>query len=467
MARVKIKCTNSKDPRKKHKLLEILSKNEIYATRIITVQDGFIVLTSDETEQDKLFNNKTDNELKKEDLIPQIPLELKASRSVLIFKVDNEIFNKHEEDIKEELERQNPWVGQILQTQKFTTSNIIKITFDETVKAVKATEKGLLAFSMRLPYYDIKVDTFYNITTCFRCYALEQHNTNNCDKDKNFKICSNCSTEGHSWKECKEKERTCINCGGGHSTMEMRCPKRKEIINKKRKEGDNNTKNYSEAVIKNTQITIPSQPIINTETHLKIYSCMLHAHFQNASKPGTYSTELNKLFRANNLPEIIIPSEPDSDKIISAITRTGNTEHTREEDTRLTMETEQVEEPRKTDTERKTSKTTQEKQHKITKGTDIGLKIYTPRTTGWPKSELTKKALVKGIYENKYKFTYLEESVEDEDIINMINSNSIDMTDCFSIIEDSTFNKIRTGRTRQRTPPPVPFKRATCRKNSL
>lgn len=77
MARVKIKTPNSKDPARKHKLLEILSKHVIYAIRIITVSDGFIVLTINDTEQDKIFNNKTDQELRKNHFIPQIPLELK------------------------------------------------------------------------------------------------------------------------------------------------------------------------------------------------------------------------------------------------------------------------------------------------------------------------------------------------------------------------------------------------------
>lgn len=121
------------------------------------------------------------------------------------------------------------------------------------------------------------------------------------------------------------------------------------------------------------------------------------------------------------------------------------------------------EEYNKTEKETKTTKQTQEQLHKITKGTDIGLKVYTSRRTGWPKRELTKKVLVKGIYDNKYKSTYLEE----EEIINMIHHHGIDLTYCFSVIEDSTFNKIRTGRTKQSIPPPIPQKRMASRKNSL
>lgn len=90
---VKIKSPNAKNTDKKYKLLQILSKYVIYATKIITVTDGYIVPTSNEADQDKIFNNKTDQKLKRENLTPQILLELKVKRSVLIFKVGNHVFS--------------------------------------------------------------------------------------------------------------------------------------------------------------------------------------------------------------------------------------------------------------------------------------------------------------------------------------------------------------------------------------
>lgn len=469
MAKVKIKSNNSSNPLRKHQLLEILAKNEIYATKIISVQDGFVVITTCEAELDKVFNNKTDKELSKEGFSPQIPLELKAKRSVLVFKTDNHIFNKSEEEIKNEIELKNEWVGKIQQLQKFTAHNIMKITFDETVKAIKVTERGLLAFSMCLPKHDIKIDFFYNITTCYKCYQMEDDLTNNCSKEKKFKICSNCSKADHTWKDCKERNKKCISCGGEHGTLEMKCPIRKEIINQKRKENENIT-TYKEITLKSTTpIQATSQIEDNTEAHLKIYACMLHTHFINAADPGTYSTQLNKIFKANNLPEIIIPSDPPSKRIIAAFSNTEKISHPQNQ-YQTTEETKENDQPReklnKNEEEGKAIKQNQEKHQKLTKGTDIGLKVYTPRATGWPKVELTKKGLVKGIRDNKYKFTYLED-IDEEEIIAMINNNTIDLTDCFSIIEDSTFNKIRTGRTRQSTPPPVPQKRMSHRKNSL
>ena len=206
MAKVKIKAANANDERRKHKLLEILSKNKIFARKIHTVNDGFIAIT-EEREQDKIFNNKTDDEMKKEGFYPQIPLELKAKRSVLVFRVDSHTFDKEEEAIKTEIEKENEWVGRITQLNKFPNINIIKITFDETNKATRATEHGLLAFSMRLSHHDIKIDTYYNIITCYKCYTMEEHTTNKCKKSNSYKICSNCSLEGHIWKECREEKK--------------------------------------------------------------------------------------------------------------------------------------------------------------------------------------------------------------------------------------------------------------------
>lgn len=49
MAKVKIKTNNASYPIRKHKQLEILIRNDIYATKIIHVSDGFVVLTAKQT----------------------------------------------------------------------------------------------------------------------------------------------------------------------------------------------------------------------------------------------------------------------------------------------------------------------------------------------------------------------------------------------------------------------------------
>lgn len=112
-------------PGKDIKLLEILSRNEIYVTRIIPNQDVFIRLTNSDNELDKISNNKTKKQLNKNQYFLQIPAELKAKRSVLIFNVDPYVYNRSEEEMIEEILIQNTWINKIDQIHKFpnTKSN--------------------------------------------------------------------------------------------------------------------------------------------------------------------------------------------------------------------------------------------------------------------------------------------------------------------------------------------------------
>lgn len=79
---------------------------------------------------------------------------------------------------------------------------------------------------------------------------------------------------------------------------------------------------------------------------------------------------------------------------------------------------------------------TERRRKETIKGTDIGLTIYTTKSEGWPAGTLTKHQLIKGMEERKYKYTFRDEMTDDEEIFNMINSNSIDLTDCFETIEE-------------------------------
>lgn len=192
-------------------------------------------MTDKDSELDKLFNNKTDAELQKQKFYPVIPPQLRANRSVLLFSVDNHIFQNSEEEIKQEIIKSNEWTGTSISVFKYPKGNTLKITFAETAQARKSQEAGLLLFSMKIIKFTIKQDVFYNIITCLKCYALETHYTSQYPKDKSFKISSECSQIGHTWRECDKAAKCCINCNGDYLTLAMKCPKKKEIINNKKK----------------------------------------------------------------------------------------------------------------------------------------------------------------------------------------------------------------------------------------
>lgn len=64
MDRVNIKVEDSNDPRRKGKLLGILSHSKIFGTRTIPVSDRYIILTENDEELDTIFDNKTDTKFK-------------------------------------------------------------------------------------------------------------------------------------------------------------------------------------------------------------------------------------------------------------------------------------------------------------------------------------------------------------------------------------------------------------------
>lgn len=474
MPRVKIKATNPKDPRQKNILLEILARHDIFITKLIPLSDGFAVIISNDQELDKIFKTSTTEDLEKNNLHPLIPPELKARRSIIIPGVDNHIYNNPEEDIQAEIEDKNSWAtGQIETIFKFPNSHTLKITFKQTANAKKAQDDGIRAFQMSVPHHKIKQEIFYNINTCFKCYKMEDHNTNQCPQDKNFKVCSECSGLGHTWKECNNQNKKCLNCNGDHRTLAAKCPKRKEIIKNKRQNTQQNTQTYSQATQQNNQITLPSLPQNTGDTFARIFTCIIHAHTQNIAVPGTYETELNNMLKNNNLPTIKAPANPPSIKLFANMTSTNannqntnsstNTNASTNKNTNITSATSAMEDEETINIDDNTTDTDTDTDTKIS-AKDIGITIYTSESTGWPKQTISKTDLIEALEKRKYKLIYTNKSYTYFQIIQLIMDEKIVLTKCWEKIDDTLFKKIRYGSNIDRTPPPRIEKQ---RKNSL
>ena len=237
MTRVKIKCRGTPDRDRKRKLLEILCSHEVRVTRVFHANDGFTVLALNEEYGDKIFSNDVKSRLVEGGFTPMMPAELRVKKSVILTRVDDAIYEWGTDEIFEELKEKNTWIGEDLDTiYKFPNSNTLKLTFTQTQLAKKCTEAGIRAFGISIPPHEIRQESFIPILCCMRCYRLEAHNTRDCPKGSDFKICSECSIEGHMWYEFKSGAKKCINCDEEHSTLAMKCPKRKMILKEKRKE---------------------------------------------------------------------------------------------------------------------------------------------------------------------------------------------------------------------------------------
>lgn len=86
------------------------SSQNIYVTKIFSINDGFIILTCDDSGLDKLFDDNTDKKLQENYYYPLIPPQLKANRSVLIFSIDPHIYQHTEDEKKNEIKEQYGWI---------------------------------------------------------------------------------------------------------------------------------------------------------------------------------------------------------------------------------------------------------------------------------------------------------------------------------------------------------------------
>lgn len=116
----------------------------------------------------------------------------------------------------------------------------------------------------------------------------------------------------HIYEDCKATDNEGLNLSGNHGTMSLRCPKKKEI-NNKRKEKETRTNTYSNITKASTTHEI-QRTGYTQEIQSKLFACMLRVHFMNIEDPGCYE-QRNKTLKPNNLPTIKILRISKSDKI--------------------------------------------------------------------------------------------------------------------------------------------------------
>ena len=482
MPKVKIKHPNPNETNKLT-LLRALSENLVYATRIIIVRDGYVVITRTDEDVDLIFRGKTYKELNDLNFKPILPPELKAKRTVIIFNTDDEILKHTEQDIAKEFIAENPYFhGGIDNVFKIPKTKLLKITFNDTTVAKKATEQGILGYCMSISPHTIKLEDYIPILTCLRCYALEDHITPKCPKPKQYKICSECTSSDHYWHECTATTKKCLNCEGTHRTLANSCPLRKQIKDNKRfqkKQTDNFT--YSNAASINTanaKNPPPALPILEKDTASKMMACFIHAHFINIANPGTYNEEVNKVFKLNNLPSIVLPPDPPSIVILEKArleeTNTSVKPQPKEQNKRKapSLDSTQDDEtftatlnphdftqtktsqPPRTNTITQSQKNEEMPELEQIKGTDIGLQIITKKSVGWPKEHMNLANLVQRIDLGQYKWRYNSHAYSEQEVLHFIKNNEIKLDYCWCIADDIVFDKLRCGRTDDKNPPP-------------
>ena len=440
MSRIKIKCRKN-GREEKLQLLEILCRKYIEISRITATHDGFVVLTVDEHSADSLFLHDTKNELMSKDFSPIMPPEMRAKKSIIIPRVDDVIYEETVVDIGEELIRENTWMGEIKEIEdvyKFPNSPTLKITFSQTQIAKLCTEKGLKAFKISIPPQEITIETYVPVKCCMRCYNLEDHYTNECPRGKEYKVCSECSSEDHVWHQCRAGNKQCINCNGSHSTLAMQCIKRKEIIkNKRALSNEKQNMTYANIAQASTtpKVATPILPQVSKEEILLIHICVVHAQVKDQQKPGTYAKELNKILKENKLPSVIIPDEPD---VTAEQPEAAATSQYKTQQPESTAQTPSISrQSSSSDLSVKQKTTTDSKLN----SKDLGLEFYTIKEKGWPQNYTTDK-LIKDIRSNDVKYRYTNNKFTEEEILRKTERGEIKLSNCWYSVDIGQFKQV-------------------------
>lgn len=331
MGRIKIKHNlDPGDSRIKLKLLELLAPTKINVCKLTTTNDGsLLVVTSTEADADRLLDNKIVKTLNDAGFDPILPPELRARRTVICHRVDELIFENSTQDIAEEIEEKQTW-AKVIRTFKFPSSNkhicTLKIEFADADMASKAASDGLRMFKMSIASHQIAKETYVQLTTCMKCYAIEEHTTSSCPLPAEHRKCSECAGSDHTWRECKSGIKKCLNCQGAHRTLAMTCKLRKDAIRKKQQglQNTQNTKNYALAAASTTATNNqdPAQIGLLSSTIPTIWFSYFYALTMDAVSPGCFQNVLNSTLAANNLPSMTVPQAPPSRDIIKTMMNT-------------------------------------------------------------------------------------------------------------------------------------------------
>lgn len=467
MGRVKIKHPRPKEITTRRELLGILAPS-VRVARLIPTWDGVAVVTASDKDTDTIFKDEVLKALLEGGFNPLLPPELKAQRTVLCFQLDELICEHTAEGIQEEIERSNGW-AKVAEVYKFPRSSTVKITFRSSEMSKKATDNGILMFSMSVPPHQIRQEVYIPILSCNRCYAVETHATSQCPHPNTYKRCSECASSDHTFRDCQAREKKCINCDGPHSARAMRCPVRKEALREKEEEQRRNRTqpnfSYSQAA--------QAPPTQNVAGHnLTGLMCVLHAHLVNSARPGSFQATLNESLRLNGLPEVRLPPHPPSSDILRAITgasdlaqmtsaattspATDTTENHRSEHQEDTNENDEPPTLQVKDSEGKHPKAVEEEEEDEEDEERIEVSVYKRASDSWPKA-LTYSHLKSGLREGRYKFGHSGGEEDTPNVQEWLRRYKGSLQHHCQSVPDDVFSALKNG--------PIPRKTSQRRTN--
>ena len=285
---------------------------------------GYLAITEHQNEIDKILDRKGKEKLSSIGLEARLPIKLKAERSIICRKIDSSVGEMTKEQLKSEINQKNRQIEVVEITKFGSYTHLFKIELQTIEQAQHVLQNGFLCFNTKIASHQLEKEEFTDILICFNCYQLEEHTSTNCPNKETI-VCSEC-TGNHNFKDCRAEFKKCLNCGGPHRTMAMACPKKKEIIRKKRnmakqKEQDQKEQTYArvaektiEKINKQTKRTEETQTALES-IGLTAVIMIMDAHIHNIIEPGSYSSRLNQTLAKNNIQPIELET-PQSEKLL-------------------------------------------------------------------------------------------------------------------------------------------------------
>ena len=306
--KIKIKCTDIKN-NTKTEILNVFENFYIKCSKLSNNnQNELFALLHCDSDADKIFDARCTKALRAIDCVPIMPAKIKTLRSILIKRVEKEIYDCDVEDIHRDL-RQSNANFEIVDIFKFPNARIIKITLLNQEMANNCLQLGIKLFKRHLSPSDMQKEEVIDIKICYRCYELDSHLAHECSKPDTYKICSTCSSENHTYVNCTSDSKMCINCQQPHSTMSFSCSKRKAIVKNQRSNSSTGTsQNYAEAVkVRPISGHVPA-PTGNLDytsiqdSIVKSVMCMIVASVKERESPGCFHGVMETLQNTNNVP---------------------------------------------------------------------------------------------------------------------------------------------------------------------
>ena len=245
---------------RRHELTNLLRLYDITVLRLIDQRDGWVIATQSTNEVNQLVSSKhVKEDLQNLGLEVVTPNNIKCKYQLVIKKVDYSILEYSEDQIKQEMTRNEPiMTDQIEEIFLMYEHNIIKLKLKSLTVANKIKENGVKLFGFKCRY--IENERNNRIQQCMLCYQYD-HQASACQA-KTI-ICSECSSTGHTWKDCNPmNKKKCTQCHEEHRTFSNKCKIRKQKIleeenirKKKEEENQQKIKPIAEALKTNNKVT--------------------------------------------------------------------------------------------------------------------------------------------------------------------------------------------------------------------